>query len=99
MAYQLENPTLDVIVSYCQDMRASEETEVYDFGGNSDLVLHIHKDEDYDAETGEYNLVRVYTYQNGECVDNTEDVFVGDDAGELLSELERIQKYKDFGTT
>ena len=94
--YQLENPTIDIIVCYCQDMEANEKTEVYDFGKNGDLVLHIYKDEDYNEETGEFDLVRIHTMQYGKAVDDTGDIYVSEK--ELGAELERIYEYRDFGT-
>lgn len=94
--YQLENPTIDIIICYCQDMEANEQTEVYDFGKNGDLVLHIYKDEDYNEETGEFDLVRIHTFQNGKAVDDTDDIYVSEK--ELGAELERIYEYRDFAT-
>lgn len=94
--YQLENPTIDTIICYCQDMEANEQTEVYDFGKNGDLVLHIYKDEDYNEETGEFDLVRIHTFQYGKAVDDTDDIYVSEK--ELGAELERIYEYRDFAT-
>lgn len=44
--YQLNRPTIDTIIDYCNDLAANEKIEVFEFGMNNDLVLHIYKDED-----------------------------------------------------
>ena len=93
--YQLENPTIDIIIRHCLLMKANERTEVYDFGKNGDLSLFIYKDEDYNEETGEFNLVRIHTFQ-GKAVDDTDDIYVSEK--ELGAELERIYEYRDFAT-
>lgn len=79
-------------------MEANDKLEVYEFGKNNDLVLHIYKDEDYDASKDEnlFNLVRISTAQGGKLVDDTEDVSVTD--GSLYKELQRINEYRDFST-
>lgn len=96
--YQLENPSIDMIIDYCHDLLADEKLVVYDFGKNGDLVLHIYKDEYYNPEVDEEysDIVTIVTMQNGETVDDTEDTYVTD--GSLYRELERIQNYEDFGT-
>ena len=94
--YQLNRPEIVTIISYCDTLAANEKLEVYEFGKNCDLVLHIYKDEDYNRKTGEYNLVAIHTAKNGTFVDDTEDIFVTD--GSLERELKRIYQYKDFGT-
>ncbi len=94
MVYQLESPNINTVINYCKDLCANDKIEVYDFGGKKDLVLHIYKDEDFDPKTKEYNLVRIYTFRNGESVDDTEDIHVTE---ELRGELERINSYEDFG--
>lgn len=45
-----------------------------------DLVLHIYKDEEYNAskDKDSYNIVSISTARNGEWVDDTEDVYVTD---------------------
>lgn len=95
MVYQLESPDIAMIIDYCENLLNNETLEVYDFGEKGGLVLHIYKDEDFDPKTKEYNLVRIYTFRNGESVDDTEDIHVTE---ELRGELERINSYKDFGT-
>jgi hypothetical protein len=79
-------------------MEANDKLEVYEFGKNNDLVLHIYKDEDYDASKDEnlFNIVQISTAQDGKWVDDTEDVFVTD--GSLYKELQRINEYRDFST-
>ena len=96
MVYQLLRPSIEKIVDYCKDLLSDEKLEVYEFGENCDLVLHIYKDEDYNPDTGEFNLVRISTAKDGEFVDDTEDTHVLD--GSLEKELERINAYKDFST-
>ena len=46
--YQLNRPTIDTIIDYCNDLAAHEKIEVFEFGRTNDLVLHIYKDEDFD---------------------------------------------------
>ena len=41
--YQLVRPGIDEIVNYCKDLLSDEKLEVYEFGENCDLVLHIYK--------------------------------------------------------
>lgn len=86
---------INEIVDICKRLNASEKTTIYEYGENRDLVLHIYKDEDF-KEGNEYNLVRVYTFQNGSCVDDTEDLYVND--GQLENELQRIWNYESFST-
>lgn len=62
------------------------------FGQNHDLTLSIRKDEDYNPETGEYNLVSICTAKNGTPVDDTGDIHVP----ELFAELCRIDKYQNL---
>lgn len=96
--YQLNGPDINTIIDYCNDLAANEKLEVFEFGVNCDLVLHIYKDEEFDvSKDKEYsNLVRISTAQNGEWVDDTEDVYVTD--GSLARELERIHHYRKFST-
>jgi hypothetical protein len=96
--YQLVRPSIDKIIDYCNDLLADEKLTVFEFGENNDLVLHIYKDEEFnpDEDKDAFNLVRIYTMQDGEAVDDTEDTYVTD--GSLHKELERINQYKDFGT-
>lgn len=96
MVYQLLRPSIEKIVDYCKDLLSDEKLEVYEFGENCDLVLHIYKDEYYNPDTKEFNLVCISTAQNGEFVDDTYDTHVLD--GSLEKELERINAYKDFST-
>ena len=63
--------------------------EVYEFGENCDLVLHIYNDED--------DSIRIHTYQNGDAVDDTDYINL-DDEKIIRQELERINEYRDFGT-
>lgn len=95
--YQLNRPSIDKIINYCEDMGPGEKLEVYEFGTECDLVLHIYKDEDYDSDKELYNYVQIHTARNGEYVDDTDDIDVySEDA--LRSELQRINLYEDFGT-
>ncbi len=43
MVYQLQRPSIEMIIDYCRDLLADEKLEVYEFGQNCDLVLHIYK--------------------------------------------------------
>ena len=96
--YQLTRPDFNTIIDYCNDLEANEKLEVFEFGKNCDLVLHIYKDEEYNPKKDKeyFNLVRISTAQNGEWVDDTEDIYVTD--GALHRELERIWNYIDFAT-
>lgn len=41
MVYQLQRPSIEMIIDYCRDLLADEKLEVYEFGQN--LVLHIYR--------------------------------------------------------
>lgn len=96
--YQLNRPSIDTIIDYCNGLNANEKLEVFEFGKNNDLVLHIYKDEEYDKEkdADAYNIVRISTAQDGKWVDDTGDIYVTD--GSLYRELERINRYEKFST-
>lgn len=96
--YQLSRPDIETIIDYCNDLAADEKLEVFEFGEDCDLVLHIYKDEEYNAskDKDSYNIVRISTARNGEWVDDTEDVYVTD--GSLANELDRIYHYREFAT-
>lgn len=47
--YQLNRPSIETIIDYCNNLAANEKLEVLEFGKNNDLVLHIYKDDEYDA--------------------------------------------------
>ncbi len=70
MVYQLQRPSIEMIIDYCRDLLADEKLEVYEFGQNCDLVLHIYKDGDYSpsADKDIFNMVRVHTARDGEWV-------------------------------
>ena len=89
MVYQLNRPDIDTIIDYIQGLMEDDKIEVYEFGENCDLVLHIYNDED--------DSIRIHTYQNGDTVDDTDYINL-DDAETLRQELERINEYRDFGT-
>ena len=86
----------DDIIDKCARLPKDEDTIIDRFGINSDLTLHIHKDCDFNPDTGEFNLVSVSTEQNGKFVDDTGDLYVTDNT--LYRELDRIYHYKDFQT-
>ena len=90
--------TINTIVKCCNDLSSDEKLEVFVFGKNNDLVLHIYKDEEYDASKDKdySNLVRISTAKDGKWVDDTEDIYVTD--GSLHRELERINNYENFST-
>ena len=94
--YRLYRPSIDTIIDYCNDLNANEKLEVFEFGKHNDLVLHIYKDEEYDASKDKdySNLVAISTAKDGEWVDDTGDVYVTD--GSLYRELERINSYDFF---
>lgn len=96
--YQLNRPSIDTIIDYCNNLIANEKLEVYEFGKNNDLVLHIYKDEEFNPlyDKDNFNIVTVSTAQNGKWIDDTGDVYVTD--GSLLRELERINNYENFST-
>lgn len=84
--------TISEIVIYCEKLKAREELLVNEFGQNHDLTLSILKDEDYNPETGEYNLVSICTAKNGKPVDDTGDIHIS----ELFAELCRINNYQNL---
>ena len=97
--YQLNRPDVDSIIDYCRDLEADEKLEVFEFGQNCDLVLHIYKDEAYNPSVDKdaFNMVQIHTAKNGEFVDDTEDIHLNDEHI-LRQELKRINEYKEFGT-
>lgn len=76
MVYQLQRPSIEMIIDYCRDLLADEKLEVYEFGQNCDLVLHIYKDGEYSpsADKDIFNMVRVHTARDGEWVDDADDI-------------------------
>ena len=96
--YQLNRPSIDTIIDYCNNLVSNEKLEVFEFGKTNDLVLHIYKDEEYDAakDKSYSNLVRISTSKDGKWVDDTGDTYVTD--GSLYRELERINNYENFAT-
>lgn len=96
--YQLNRPSIETIIDYCNNLAANEKLEVHEFGKNNDLVLHIYKDDEYDASKDKdySNLVTISTAKDGKWVDDTEDTYVTD--GALYRELERINNYEKFHT-
>ncbi len=89
------------LASACFAMGASDHMIVWEYGERKDLRLDIYKDQDYNKELGEYNMVMIITTQktpegNMIHVDDTEDVYVGN--GELEKELGRIYHYEGLGT-
>ena len=91
--YQLNRPSIDAIIDYCDGLDANDELEVFDFGKNNDLVLTIFKDEDYDASKDKdaWNLVTITVKADGKYVEDTDDIYVTD--GSLYRELKRIHDY------
>ncbi len=96
--YQLNRPSIDTVINYCNDLASNDKLEVFEFGINNDLVLHIYKDEEYDASKDKdySNLVSISTAKDGKWVDDTENIYVTD--GSLYRELERINSYKNLST-
>jgi hypothetical protein len=91
--YQLNRPSIDTIIDYCNALAVNEKLKVFDFGKNNDLVLYIFKDEDYDASKDKdvWNLVRISVAKDGKYVEDTDDIYVTD--GSLYRELERIHDH------
>lgn len=98
MVYQLQRPSIEMIIDYCRDLLADEKMEVYEFGQNCDLVLHIYKDGEYSPSTDKdiFNMVRVHTARDGEWVDDADDIDLNTRRF-LRQELERINEYRNFG--
>ena len=92
-AHQLKSSDIDLIIGRCEILNADEKLEVFGFGQEADLTLHIQKDTDYCRKTEEFNLITCSTYRNGKSVDDTGDVHVTD--GSLYRELDRIY-HNDF---
>lgn len=84
--------TISEIAACCVKLKAREELVINKFGHNHDLTLSILKDEDYNSETGEYNLVSICTAKNGIPVDDTGDIHMS----ELFAELCRINNYQNL---
>ena len=90
---------MERVVNESFKLAPNDHLTVLKYGEKGDLKLDIYKDEDYDKERGEYNLVVIHTSQRQPdskwiYVDDTEDTYVGN--GELDKELERIWYYRDF---
>ena len=98
MVYQLQRPSIEMIIDYCRDLLADEKLEVYEFGQNCDLVLHIYKDGEYSpsADKDIFNMARVHTARDGKWIDEKEDIYLNDEQF-LRQELERTNKYRNFG--
>lgn len=98
MVYQLQRPSIEMIIDYCRDLLADEKLEVYEFGQNCDLVLHIYKDGEYSpsADKDIFNMVRIHTARDGEWVDDADDIDLNTRRF-LRQELERINEYRNFG--
>lgn len=98
MVYQLQRPSIEMIIDYCRDLLADEKMEVYEFGQNCDLVLHIYKDGEYSPSTDKdiFNMVRVHIARDGEWVDDADDIDLNTRRF-LRQELERINEYRNFG--
>lgn len=84
MVYQLQRPSIETILDYCQDFLSDEKLEVFEFGKNCDLVLHIYKDADQD--------IRIFTAQNGEYIDETGFIHISD-VSFLRQELQRFFQF------
>lgn len=59
MAYQLLRPSIETIIDYCGDLLADEKLEVYEFGQNCDLVLHIYRSRKIKRK----EIKKILTYQ------------------------------------
>lgn len=84
MVYQLQRPSADSILDYCKDLLPDEKLEVFEFGRNCNLVLHIYKDDDQD--------IRIFTAQNGKYIDETDFIHTSD-VDFLRQELQRIFQF------
>lgn len=84
MVYQLQRPSIDTILDYCKDLLSDEKLEVFEFGKNCDLVLHIYKDVDQD--------IRIFTAQDSEYIDETDFIHTSE-VDSLRQELQRIFQF------
>ena len=84
MVYQLQRPSIEKILNYCQDLLSDEKLEVFEFGKNCDLVLHIYKDTDQD--------IRIFTAQDSEYIDETDFIHTSE-VNFLRQELQRIFQF------
>lgn len=84
MVYQLQRPSIEKILNYCQDLLSDEKLEVFEFGKNCDLVLHIYKDADQD--------IRIFTAQDSEYIDETDFIHTSE-VNFLRQELQRIFQF------
>lgn len=84
MVYQLQRPSIEKILNYCQDLLSDEKLEVFEFGKNCDLVLHIYKDVDQD--------IRIFTAQDSEYIDETDFIHTSE-VNFLRQELQRIFQF------
>ncbi len=41
MVYQLQRPSIEMIIDYCRDLLADEKLEVYEFGDDNDRKYEI----------------------------------------------------------
>lgn len=41
MVYQLQRPSIEMIIDYCRDLLADEKLEVYEFGDDNDREYEI----------------------------------------------------------
>ena len=96
--YTLDKPDFATIISTCNALLADDKLDVYHFGCNHDLTLHIYKDSNHNpVKDKEYaNIVTIHTQKDNIIVDDTNDTYVTD--GALFRELNRIHFYRDFKT-
>lgn len=92
--FTLTNPDDDLLSTFCNNLSSKDMLVVYQYGTEFDLELHIYKDSDFDEETGEYNLVDIYTYQKDKVVDDAVGIPVD---WSLMREFDRIKNYESFG--
>lgn len=90
------NGLFNHIIELCKGLCPDDHLTIICFGKNEDLKLHIHKDCDFDKNTGFGNIVCISTEQNDKYVDDVDNVYVSD--GSLYHQLKRIYNYEKFQT-
>lgn len=85
------------IVEICRDAKPNQKMMFDNFGK---YVLHVGKDENYVADTDEYNMVDIAVYEkNGvKREGKSKDVLVGDEVGIHVLDLYRVLKGIADGT-
>ena len=99
MTYQLSNPDIETIINYCNNLKTNDDIEIFDFGVNGDLVLHICKDEGFNSGIAEYNPVTIHVAQNGEWIYDSVRILYPDTSitdNVLHKEFDKIYNCENF---